>query len=121
MKNQGSLGGNGRQTPSQGKRAKGMEEKGCYVEPLPKRPTVWSEALSRRPEECTGLLYQLPMRSTTTREEYKGYNKVLQENVFNELIMKINVTFMEPSRQAVALERIHRLKELGMKQESLIY
>ena len=61
------------------------------------------------------------MCSTTTIQEYKGYKKILQENVFHRSIDKIYVTLMKLSRHIVALELSYRLKELGMKQESLFY
>jgi hypothetical protein len=53
-------------------------------------------------------------------QEYKGYKNILQENVFHGSIGKIHVTLMEVSRYIVSLELAARLKELGMKQESLL-
>jgi hypothetical protein len=55
------------------------------------------------------------------RQEYKGYKKILQDNVFHESIAKIHVTLIELSRHTVSLEPVDRLKELGMKQERLFY
>ena len=54
-------------------------------------------------------------------QEYIGYKKILQENVFRGSIAKSHVTLMEVSRHVVSLVLVDRLKELGMKQESLFY
>ena len=42
--------------------------------------------------------------ASMSRQEYKGYKKILQENVFNRLIEKMNVTLIELSKQMVTLE-----------------
>ena len=98
-----------------------MHQKGYGAHHIPKRNSVSSEALSRREGEWTGLLYQTPVCRTTSWQEYKGYKKILQENVFHGSIVNIHVTLMELSRHVVSLELANRLKELGMKQESLFY
>jgi len=61
------------------------------------------------------------VRSTITKQEYKGYKIILQESVFHRSIAKILVTLMELSRHAVCLEPTNRLKDPGMKQKSLFY
>ena len=53
--------------------------------------------------------------------EYKGYNKELQEKVFRWSITYMNVTLIALLRQGGSWALAHRLKELGMKQESLFY
>src|SRR6266567_839425 len=54
-------------------------------------------------------------------KKYKGYKKILQEKVFHGSRTKINVTLIELSKQNVSLELADRPKELGMKQERLLY
>jgi hypothetical protein len=53
--------------------------------------------------------------STTTRQEYKGYKKILQENVFHGLNEKMNVTLMALSQYRVPLELEDRFKALEIK------
>jgi len=45
-----------------------------------------------------------PVDDTAITQEYKGYKKRLQENVFTGLIEKINVTLIELSRPVVTLK-----------------
>ena len=53
--------------------------------------------------------------------EYKGYNKELQEKVFRGSITYMHVTLIALLRQGGSLVRAYRLKDLGVKQESLFY
>jgi hypothetical protein len=69
-----------------------MHEKGYGVHLIPKRYMVPSEALSRREEQRTGLLWR---DDTTNRHEYKGYKKILQGKVFHGSIANIHVTLIE--------------------------
>jgi hypothetical protein len=45
-----------------------------------------------------------PVYGTTSRQEYKGYKKILQENVLYRSMERIHVTLIELSQQVGALE-----------------
>jgi hypothetical protein len=45
-----------------------------------------------------------PVDDITSRQEYKGYKKILQENVLYGLIANMHVTLIELFKQGVALE-----------------
>jgi hypothetical protein len=69
-----------------------MPEQGYSVHLIPKRYRVSREALSRREEQRTGLLWR---DDTTNSHEYKGYKKILQGKVFHGSIANIHVTLIE--------------------------
>ena len=107
MPNQGSLGGQGQQTPSQGKRENVRDDKGGYVRLLtetPKKCERCDQTRNKAPAPVKPYPGERrneqgfsgsPVDGITSRQEYKEYKKIFQGNVFIGSIEKLNVTLLE--------------------------
>ena len=128
VQNQGSLGRKGQQTSSQGKRETVLDAKGarfgfslrgrtCPCQPYQRMDRAHcarcDQARNPAPapvKPCPGEQRSeqgfsgSPVDGITSRQEYKGYKKILQENVLYGLIANMHVTLIELFRQGVALE-----------------